>query len=128
MTKKHISAIAVLLLAAFSLQAQNPSWWLFPGKGRKAKETRERKDTVTISTPVPDSLAALSDSLKAAQDSLEAENAYIFESADRISLLLMLPLGADGEKSSANFMEMYSSLITLLLTLTLCTTFQVKTP
>lgn len=108
MTKKHISAIAVLLLAAFSLQAQNPSWWLFPGKGRKAKETRERKDTVTISTPVLDSLAALSDSLKAAQDSLEAENAYIFESADRISLLLMLPLGADGEKSSANFMEMYS--------------------
>ena len=66
MTKKHISAIAVLLLAAFSLQAQNPSWWLFPGKGRKAKETRERKDTVTISTPVLDSLTALSDSLKAA--------------------------------------------------------------
>ena len=109
MTKKHLSAIAALILVTFSLQAQNPSWWLFPGKGRKAKEVKEQKDSAKAVAPVSmtDSLKSLSDSLKAAEESLNAEDDYIFERSERISLLLMLPLGADGGKSSSNFMEMY---------------------
>ena len=106
--KKLICILIMVCAASFCLQAQ---WYLFPGKNKPEEPRQPQTGTETVKPVEPAEEAdTIRVSPSTAEDTLEDlfEDLFVLDRPEEISVAVVLPLQADSDKPSVNFLDMYS--------------------